>query len=129
MKTKIILAGGFGSYIDKEKAMLIGLLLAGWYLNPPYPFPLENNLAVVDFVQLQKEAAQYVESNYPGSRVASVWPFTVRPLPRAISTSPITCALSATQAVAAMRGAGFANVKFEVVIPGAFCEYTGTRPA
>lgn len=55
---------------------LIGLLLGGWYLNPPYPFPLENNLAVVDFVQLQKEAAQYVESNYPGSRVASVWPFT-----------------------------------------------------
>ena len=31
--------------------------------------------------------------------------------------------------VAAMRGAGFANVKFEVVIPGVFCEYTGTRPA
>jgi demethylmenaquinone methyltransferase/2-methoxy-6-polyprenyl-1,4-benzoquinol methylase len=31
--------------------------------------------------------------------------------------------------VAAMRDAGFQNVKFEVVIPGAFCEYTGTRPA
>ncbi len=31
--------------------------------------------------------------------------------------------------VAAMRAAGFANVKFEVVIPGAFCEYTGRRPA
>jgi demethylmenaquinone methyltransferase/2-methoxy-6-polyprenyl-1,4-benzoquinol methylase len=31
--------------------------------------------------------------------------------------------------VAAMRGAGFTGVKFEVVIPGAFCEYTGTRPA
>jgi len=31
--------------------------------------------------------------------------------------------------VAAMRGAGFSNVKFEVVVPGAFCEYTGTRPA
>jgi demethylmenaquinone methyltransferase/2-methoxy-6-polyprenyl-1,4-benzoquinol methylase len=29
--------------------------------------------------------------------------------------------------VAAMRDAGFQNVKFEVVIPGAFCEYTGTR--
>jgi hypothetical protein len=24
---------------------------------------------------------------------------------------------------------GFADVKFEVVVPGAFCEYTGTRPA
>jgi demethylmenaquinone methyltransferase/2-methoxy-6-polyprenyl-1,4-benzoquinol methylase len=29
--------------------------------------------------------------------------------------------------VAAMRDAGFTDVKFSVVIPGAFCEYTGTR--
>jgi len=31
--------------------------------------------------------------------------------------------------VQALRDAGFQDVKFEVVIPGAFCEYTGTRPA
>ena len=55
---------------------LLGLLVAGWFVNPPYPFPLENNLAVVDFVQLQREAAQYIESNYRGQRVTSVWPFT-----------------------------------------------------
>ena len=46
------------------------------FVNPPFPFPLENNLAVVDFVQLQHDAAQYVESNFPGRRVATVWPFS-----------------------------------------------------
>ena len=53
---------------------LLALLVTGWFVNPPYPFPLENNLAVVDFVDLQHEAAQYLESNFPGRRVASVWP-------------------------------------------------------
>jgi len=27
-----------------------------------------------------------------------------------------------------MRIAGFADPKFKVVVPGAFCEYTGTKP-
>jgi demethylmenaquinone methyltransferase / 2-methoxy-6-polyprenyl-1,4-benzoquinol methylase len=30
--------------------------------------------------------------------------------------------------VGAMRDAGFADVRFSVVVPGAFCEYTGRRP-
>jgi len=55
---------------------LLALLVAGWFFNPPFPFPLENNLAVVDFVQLQHDAAQYLESNFRDRRVASVWPFT-----------------------------------------------------
>jgi hypothetical protein len=55
---------------------MLALLVAGWFVNPPFPFPLENNLAVVDFVDLQHEAAQYLESNLSGRRVASVWPFT-----------------------------------------------------
>jgi hypothetical protein len=55
---------------------LIALLVTGWFVNPPFPFPLENNLAVVDFVQLQHDAAQYLESNFAGRRVVSVWPFT-----------------------------------------------------
>lgn len=55
---------------------LLALLVMGWFVNPPYPFPLENNLAVVDFVDLQHEASQYLESNFAGRRVASVWPLT-----------------------------------------------------
>jgi 4-amino-4-deoxy-L-arabinose transferase-like glycosyltransferase len=54
---------------------LLAFLVTGWFVNPPFPFPLENNLAVVDFVEMQHDAAQYLESNYSGQRVASVWPF------------------------------------------------------
>ena len=31
--------------------------------------------------------------------------------------------------LASMRIAGFANPRFKVVVPGAFCEYTGAKPA
>lgn len=54
---------------------LLAALLAGWFVNPPYPLPLESNLSVIDFVELQREAAQYLESNFRGRRVATVWPF------------------------------------------------------
>jgi hypothetical protein len=54
---------------------MAGLLLAGWFVNPPYPFPYENNLTMTDFVELQKEAAQYFEATAPNARIASAWPF------------------------------------------------------
>ncbi len=50
-------------------------LIGGLFWNPPWPSPFENNLAAVDFVRLQKEAAEFVEANYPGKVVASAWPF------------------------------------------------------
>lgn len=31
--------------------------------------------------------------------------------------------------VEALQGAGFEQARFQLVVPGAFCEYTGTRPA
>lgn len=55
---------------------LIAMLVVGWFWNAPYPFPLENNLAVVDFVGLQKQAAEFIESNYPGRSVVTSWPLT-----------------------------------------------------
>ncbi len=51
-------------------------LLAGLFVNPPYPFPYENNLALADFVELQHTAAQFVEKQYPTRTVATAWPFT-----------------------------------------------------
>jgi hypothetical protein len=56
-------------------AMVAGLIFSVFW-NPPYPFPFENNLAMVDFVRLQEEAAHYTERNLPGSRVATAWPYT-----------------------------------------------------
>jgi hypothetical protein len=56
-------------------AMLVGLV-ANLYWNPPYPFPYENNLAMVDFVRLQHLAAEFLEQNLPGKTVATAWPYT-----------------------------------------------------
>ncbi len=58
------------------RAALAGGLLLNLFWAPPYPFPFENNLAIVDFVRLQQDTAAYVESNTPNQRVASAWPFT-----------------------------------------------------
>ena len=55
--------------------LLLGLFVSLFW-NPPYPFPFENNLAMVDFVGLQKIAAEYAESNLPLSRIATAWPYT-----------------------------------------------------
>lgn len=55
--------------------MLAGLLL-NIYLNPPYPFPYENNLAMVDFVHLQQVGATFAELNLRQRRIATAWPYT-----------------------------------------------------
>jgi 4-amino-4-deoxy-L-arabinose transferase-like glycosyltransferase len=55
---------------------MVACLVAGWFWNPPYPFPFENNLAMVNFVRLQQEAADYLEAFAPTRRIASQWPFT-----------------------------------------------------
>lgn len=55
---------------------LIAVLLLSWVWNPPYPFQYEDNLAMVDFVELQRSAAGFLEINAPTRRIASMWPFT-----------------------------------------------------
>jgi 4-amino-4-deoxy-L-arabinose transferase-like glycosyltransferase len=57
-------------------AVLAAGLLTGLFLNPPFPFPYENNLAMVDFVELQRSAAQFLEKWYPGKTVTTAWPLT-----------------------------------------------------
>jgi len=49
-------------------------LIAGNFVNPPYPFPLENNLAFVDFVKLHAEAAGYLETHSPDGKIATMFP-------------------------------------------------------
>jgi hypothetical protein len=56
-------------------AMMGGLVwCVRW--NPPYPAPLENNYAMVDFVHLQQTAASFAERNLHGRRIATAWPYT-----------------------------------------------------
>jgi hypothetical protein len=56
-------------------ASLCGMV-AGLFWNPPYPFPYENNLAMVDFIELQKAAADFVQQSLPGTTIATAWPYT-----------------------------------------------------
>jgi hypothetical protein len=51
-------------------------LLAGLFLNPPFPFPFENNLAMVDFVELHRTAAQFLEKTQAGKTIYTAWPLT-----------------------------------------------------
>jgi hypothetical protein len=54
-------------------AILAALLTAN-FVNPPYPFPLENNLAFTDFIGLHTEAARYLEVRFPDAKIAAMFP-------------------------------------------------------
>ncbi len=48
--------------------------MAGWFINPPYPFPFEDNLAYADFVHLHQEAARFLEAQPGKPRILTAWP-------------------------------------------------------
>ncbi len=69
------------TYVPKWAGLtVIGGLFAGlvgsMFWNPPYPFPFENNLAMVDFVRLQQAAAQFAEHGLKTRTIATAWPYT-----------------------------------------------------
>ncbi len=51
--------------VKRQMALLslLACLIAANFVNPVYPFPFENNLAFVSFVQLQQEAAAAIEAH------------------------------------------------------------------
>jgi 4-amino-4-deoxy-L-arabinose transferase-like glycosyltransferase len=75
------MAAGLSLFPRKPRLICSGALLAGLaiglFVNPPYPFPYEDNLAFTDFVHLQSDAADYVKHWYSGARVTTIWPLTL----------------------------------------------------
>jgi len=61
--------------IASAAALTVALIVAN-FLNPLYPFPLENNLAFTDFVALQSETAEYLESHFPDATIATMFPLS-----------------------------------------------------
>ncbi len=57
-------------------AALVAGLVVSLFWNPPYPFPYENNFAMVHFVQLQQAAAGFAERNFANRTIATAWPYT-----------------------------------------------------
>jgi hypothetical protein len=57
-------------------AATAGCFVWAWFINPPCPFPYEDNLSYVDFIRLHQQAAHYLET-YPGQpRILTAWPAT-----------------------------------------------------
>ncbi|HTX39724.1 MAG TPA: hypothetical protein VME43_32125 [Bryobacteraceae bacterium] len=57
-------------------AILLVGVAAGNLINPPYPFPYEDNVAFSDFIRLHQQAADFLAQRFPQARIASVWPLT-----------------------------------------------------
>ena len=53
---------------------MVACLIAANFINPPYPFPFENNLMFVGFVDTERAAA-FAADTYPGE-VATTFPMT-----------------------------------------------------
>ena len=56
-------------------ALMIGLVV-NIFWNPPYPFPFENNYAMVDFVKLQQLAGDFAQRSLKNRTIATAWPYT-----------------------------------------------------
>ena len=46
----------------------------GWFLNPPYGFSPEDNLAYRDYVLMHENAERFLEARYPMAHVLTAWP-------------------------------------------------------
>ena len=61
---------------NRAFAAMCAASIACIFVNPIYPFPLENNLAWTDFVDVQHDAAQYLSTHLPaGATISSSFPF------------------------------------------------------
>jgi hypothetical protein len=77
----VILGCVFAFYTRVEAwAALVGLsaaaFLAGLFINPPYRFAPEDNLAYGDVIRLQQSAIAQILARYPHATVLTAWPAT-----------------------------------------------------
>ncbi|HEX3879073.1 MAG TPA: glycosyltransferase family 39 protein [Bryobacteraceae bacterium] len=75
------MAAGLSLFSHRPRLICSAALLAGLtigiFVNPPYPFPFEDNLAFADFVRLQKDGADFIRDWYSNANVNTVWPMSV----------------------------------------------------
>jgi hypothetical protein len=57
-------------------AAMIGALFAGWFWDTPYLSQYENNLSMVEFVKLQKQAADFLGAYARDKQVGTAWPLS-----------------------------------------------------
>jgi 4-amino-4-deoxy-L-arabinose transferase-like glycosyltransferase len=55
-------------------AIIALMFVAGWFVNPPYGFAPEDNLAYRDYIRLHQNAEAFLEARNPMARVLTAWP-------------------------------------------------------
>jgi len=55
-------------------ALTVMAFVVGLFVNPPYGFSLEDNLAYRDYIVLHQDAERFLEARYPMARVLTAWP-------------------------------------------------------
>jgi 4-amino-4-deoxy-L-arabinose transferase-like glycosyltransferase len=59
----------------KTVVTIIGMTFAvSLFVNPPYGFSIEDNLAYRDYIVLHQNAGKYLEGRFPRSTVLTAWP-------------------------------------------------------
>jgi hypothetical protein len=56
--------------------LVCALFAAALFINPPYTFAPEDNLAYADYVRLHERVDSFVEAKYPRSHVLTAWTAT-----------------------------------------------------
>ena len=59
------------------KAVIVVIAMAfvsALFINPPYGFSPEDNLAYRDYIHLHQDAERFLEQRYPRARVLTAWP-------------------------------------------------------
>lgn len=64
-----------GLQLTASAALMTGLMLSN-FINPPYPFPYEDNLAFADFVRLQTSGAAFLNRWFADAKITTAWPLT-----------------------------------------------------
>jgi hypothetical protein len=54
--------------------LVAAAFVASWFVNPPYGFSPEDNLAYRDYVVLHEDAERFLEARYPMAHVLTAWP-------------------------------------------------------
>jgi 4-amino-4-deoxy-L-arabinose transferase-like glycosyltransferase len=55
-------------------AIVCMMFVAGLFINPPYGFSPEDNLAYRDYIVMHVNAENFLQERYPSARVLSAWP-------------------------------------------------------
>ena len=55
-------------------AIVVLAFVAALFVNPPYGFSIEDNLAYRDYILLHQHAEDFLEARYPMARVLTAWP-------------------------------------------------------